>query len=625
MSETQRPHRARHRRWGVVLVAVLLAAAGCSGDGRSASGPVPTPGGADAPTPSGAAVGEAALLTDLQPGTEGSFPGAFVAVGDRLVFSAYGAGRGGLWVTDGVQVAPLGDVSPHLDETTDPDRVFTEMDGVQYFAGSTGRGRAIGLWRTDATRAGTRLVAEVDDGRLSPDFGAPEQLTVVGDTLFFVVDDGRDTWELWSSDGTTAGTAVVSSRPRSDSPTAGAPSELVALGDTLLFSQEDPTTGNELWSSDGTPEGTTIVADINPGTAGSRPLFVTAAGDRVFFAATDATHGNELWTSDGTEAGTRLVADITPGRFDAYDPGSGNPDDEPPPEPFSGIEVLGVLGDRLLFSADDGRTGDEPWVSDGTAEGTHLVADLDPATVDGDKDGSHPERAFVWDGTAYFPADDGRHGVELWRTDGTAEGTRLVADLDPDPPEQDDVPGGSHPSGFLVHDGRLHFLAGGAGTTGGVWRTDGTAEGTELVVDSADATGALGLVRTGGLSAMAAAGGDLFFAGGDELHGQELWSTSEAAVSAPRVRSVDRPVVTGDPVVGATLTATPGTFTPAQGLTYSYRWFVGYDVVAGEDGLTYRPRAADVTQPIGFRVIASRPGLGSRVVRAVPTEPVRRP
>lgn len=626
MSETERT-RGRQRRWGVVLTATLLVAAGCSSDGGSAGGPVPTPGGVDAGTPSGTAVGDAAMLADIQPGNDGSFASPGAVVGDRLVFTAYGAGHGGLWVTDGEQVAPLADVSLYLDENADPDRTFTEMDGVQYFAGSADRGRAIGLWRTDATRAGTQLVAQVSSGRFAPDFGAPKQITAVGDTLYFVVDDGADAWELWRSDGTTAGTAMVSSQPRSDAFSAAAPSELVALGDTLLFSQEDPETGNELWRSDGTPEGTRLVADINPGEAGSRPLFVTAVGDRVFFAATDATHGNELWVSDGTEAGTRLVEDITPGRFDAYVPPD-NPDDEEPPEPYSGIAVLGVLGDRLLFSADDGETGDEPWISDGTADGTHLVADLDPRTNDDGKDGSHPDRAYVWDGTAYFAADDGRHGVELWRTDGTADGTGLVADLvtEPEPYEDEDEPGGSYPFDFLVFEDLLHFYAGGNGTSGGIWRTDGTAEGTELVVDVADATGLAGQVRLGGSSSgLAAAGDALFFAAAEELHGSELWSTSEAALAAPRVRSVDRPTISGEPVVGGTLTATPGTFTPAKGLTYSYRWFVGFDVVPGEDGLTYRPRGADIGEAIGFRVIVTRPGLQSRVVRAIPTEPVRQP
>ena len=34
-------------------------------------------------------------------------------------------------------------------------------------------------------------------------------------------------------------------------------------------------------------------------------------------------------------------------------------------------------------------------------------------------------------GVVFLPADDGARGVELWETDGTNEGTRLVKELNP--------------------------------------------------------------------------------------------------------------------------------------------------------------------------------------------------
>lgn len=80
----------------------------------------------------------------------------------------------------------------------------------------------------------------------------------------------------------------------------------------------------------------------------------------------------------------------------------------------------------LFFSSDDGSHGDELWRSDGTRRGTRLARDIAPGA-----DGSGPGGLTNVNGTLFFDADDGRHGDELWRSDGTARGTRLVSDIDP--------------------------------------------------------------------------------------------------------------------------------------------------------------------------------------------------
>ena len=82
--------------------------------------------------------------------------------------------------------------------------------------------------------------------------------------------------------------------------------------------------------------------------------------------------------------------------------------------------------DAAVFRANDGSHGYELWKSDGTAAGTQLVADINPGPS------AAPSR--VTDGgrrALFFIANDGSNGRELWKSDGTAAGTFLVKDINP--------------------------------------------------------------------------------------------------------------------------------------------------------------------------------------------------
>lgn len=87
-----------------------------------------------------------------------------------------------------------------------------------------------------------------------------------------------------------------------------------------------------------------------------------------------------------------------------------------------------ALGTRVLFSADNGLSGRELWTSDGTREGTHLVADLVPGR---ESALDHGPIAVAAGSRVYFPARTREHGLELWSSDGSAAGTMLVQDIAP--------------------------------------------------------------------------------------------------------------------------------------------------------------------------------------------------
>ena len=83
----------------------------------------------------------------------------------------------------------------------------------------------------------------------------------------------------------------------------------------------------------------------------------------------------------------------------------------------------------LKLSANASESGTELFVTDGTAEGTQLVVDLHPGSNNYFSFSSFPDNLVEFDGKLYFTAFHGESGIEIFATDGTTEGTQLVADL----------------------------------------------------------------------------------------------------------------------------------------------------------------------------------------------------
>jgi ELWxxDGT repeat protein len=301
------------------------------------------------------------------------------------------------------------------------------------------------------------------------------------------------------------------------------PANLTAIGGTVYFSASDGIHGNELWKSDGTAAGTVLVKDINPGSGGSDPQDLTNFNGTLFFSANDGTDGTELWKSDGTTAGTVLVADINPGS--AYIaatktsvPYSSNPTN------------LTAVGGTLFFTANDGRTGINPWKTDGTAQGTMLVKDIG--------DGAFPNYLTSFQGELYFAANSAT-GNELWKSDGTDAGTMMVKDIYPGT-HYDSTAGGivgnsSYPGPFTAFNGALYFSANDGNDGFELWKTDGTDAGTVLVKDVNPGPNSSGYY---GPAYLTVAGGTLFFAADDGQSGNELWKSDGTAAGTVLVQDI---------------------------------------------------------------------------------------
>jgi ELWxxDGT repeat protein len=191
-------------------------------------------------------------------------------------------------------------------------------------------------------------------------------------------------------------TGTANANPAGDSPYRAR----ITIDGLLYFVATDAAHGTELWKTDGTPAGTVLLKDINPGTGSSSPNSLTNFNGTLYFTANDGTTGQELWKSDGSADGTVLVEGIRAGLNSAF---------------RSFGNSLAVVGSSLFLTANDGAIGYELWKSDGSAAGTILVKDVNPAAASGD-----PFFMTNVDGTLFFVATEGTTGSELWRSDGTA-------------------------------------------------------------------------------------------------------------------------------------------------------------------------------------------------------------
>ncbi len=117
-------------------------------------------------------------------------------------------------------------------------------------------------------------------------------------------------YELWKTNGTTAGTVMVKDIRAGNF--GSSPVPLSVMDGKLYLIANDGTNGSELWKTDGTDSGTVLVKDIAPGSDSSNPQrFSVVMGSNLYFAAANSSaSGQELWKSDGTDSGTVLVKEV---------------------------------------------------------------------------------------------------------------------------------------------------------------------------------------------------------------------------------------------------------------------------------------------------------------------------
>ena len=378
-------------------------------------------------------------------------------------------------------------------------------------------------WVTDGTSQGTFMLKEINpDPNLRSNIG---QMIVYNNEVYFSADDGTHGTELWKTDGTTDGTKMV--KDIAPGSVYGHPGDFAVFKGALYFHATHPDTGSELWKSDGTTDGTIMVKDLSEGTTSTLPGCLFATSSMLYFFG---LNDHKLYGSDGTVNGTKLISDkVKVGQLDnaffaeyknevyfrAVDATSVTGSQLWKTSGNSVTRVTGFLsgttqfdpshltlaGGKLFMVGEQEPYGRELWVLDDS--GIHMVKDINP-----DGHGGLAGAFFTeFKGKLVFSANPPSSGQEVWVSDGTEAGTKIIKDLNPGPASSFAI--------SPVNIGDTLYYSADDGTGGELWRLispDGQPEKFTNITGG----GAWG-------PELARIGKTFVFSAGDATSGTELW------------------------------------------------------------------------------------------------------
>ncbi len=426
---------------------------------------------------------------DAPAATNDSLPRLLGQVGTSIWFSARSRDEGReLWVTDGTPGGTrlAADLAPGF-ASSDPRSGLALPNGNLLFVAE---GAAVGSEPHVVSAVPGSVPGPLVDLEPGTTGSVPGGFVEWQGEAWFVATTAARGRELWRTDGTAAGTSPGGDlRPGPDSLPIDGTSLVVAGGKLyfVVFDQPQPTLHVKPF-----PGAAAQALRSLPRPDGSQRIYAVAVGSRLLFpsSASGAFDDAEPWVTDGTLAGTRLLADLTPGPAGTR------------------IDVMAADAQRVWFRADTPAFGPELWTTDGTTARTRLVTDLRPGT-----EGALPYLPSAvllpW-GDLVFTADDGSGaGAELWRSDGTAAGTRMVADV---------TPGllSGFPANLRLDGATVWFNAWSPATGRELWRYDALTGVTERMTDTTPGVG------HGDASPMVGLGaGRMLFSARDPRHGLE--------------------------------------------------------------------------------------------------------
>lgn len=387
----------------------------------------------------------------------------FVEVNDKFYFQGADKTLNGIeiWETDGTSQNTVLTVDiNHRGSNTSP--LFpTSINNNTVFISTNGfNGHE--PYVTDGTVSGTSMIKDIHPGELSslgfsesPDFFFKN----VSGNLFFRAYDPTYGTEIYKTDGNAVNTTIVKDISPGPTSSIGDDFYFIEYNGLFLFKANDQIHGGELWRTDGTEAGTFMLKDIFPGPGDGiwKPGYqnyinhYAIMGGYLYFDADDGEIG-AIYRTDGTTQGTTQVISI---------PSSGGYD--------SGPDILNAIDDKIFFSTNPNNSSYHNhalWVTDGTQNNSEQIGFWPDMTVF--------RKNHIFNNELYFMLKYGPN-CTLMKTDGTAAGTVLL---------KEDMRG--YQAKFMGVCGDYLYIGTGDATlpfSYELWRTDGTPNGTILIQD----------------------------------------------------------------------------------------------------------------------------------------------
>lgn len=392
------------------------------------------------------------LVKDVRPGRGGSYPVQLTHINGTIYFAAHDGKTGQeIWKTNGTATGTVlvKDIRPGASLSSAPD-LLTNVNGTLFFAANDGTsGRE--LWKTDGTAATTKLVRNIRPGS---GHSSIKNMTAVNSKLFFSANDGAHGEELWTSDGWQQGTFMVKDMtPGRIGSSHGQTDFMHDMGNFksvfgLLYFTAYQDDTYYIWKSDGTEAGTVPLYVASNGIIMPAPRFVAMKNYIYFFNSVPDDQGDEshhLFRMNPDGSGAVAISPLhNDDYYDRYNP-----------------ELLVLFNSLFFYGRDNAQQGFKFFRSSGAPGSMYLIKDVYKITLTS----SPYNMVKTGNNQIFFAAEETTFSPSLWRTNGTTEGTIELHEFDF---MNDIIATNTH-----VFYSLNAFLE--------IWKSDGTPQGTVLV------------------------------------------------------------------------------------------------------------------------------------------------